>query len=270
MSAGPLGPSVSGAASGPITPPAVTGKSKLMGALFQAQKSARAIAKDSQNQKHGFSYAAAEAILEESKRVLFENGLMVVSDSWEIIKGEGGQRDRLRIPMQLWHVDGESRVTTVDCYVVPHAGMPEDKAAAAALTYAFGYYLRGLLALSRVEPGDEVDARDDRGYNPQRSQQAQGASRERQTSQTPAGRQNATASKPAGQTSPEWNEFAAAVSDLIASNPDVYPGWEAVWGRTGQLFLSRGFKSPEAVKACRDRELFGQAFNSLTVEQQTF
>lgn len=132
---------------------------KLQDALIRAQKTAKEVAKSSENSYHRYAYASAESIIAEARDALGQHGLAVTA-SWTVVDG------RVNVQYILMHEDGARESFFATTPIVPEKGRPVDKAEATALTYNMGYFLRGLLLLPRVEKGAEVDARDDRNHDP--------------------------------------------------------------------------------------------------------
>lgn len=147
----------------------------LAAALVAAQARARAVAKDSENTWHKYAYASAEAIMAEARDALNPEGLACVMTGWFLqhfpVAVEAPNAEHGTVSVTGWTVtalfttlhaaSGEKIDGTAQYHVIPEKGRPLDKATATALTYAEGYYLRGLLCLPRVERGSEVDERND-------------------------------------------------------------------------------------------------------------
>lgn len=136
-------------------------------ALVAAQRHAQAVAKASKNSFHGYKYASAEALIEESRAALGEAGLAVMPVNWVVVPVTDleGVKSKVQVTYMLVHESGASVTATTETSVLPEKGRPQDKAEATALTYNLGYYLRGLLLLPREEESS-VDARDDRQFQP--------------------------------------------------------------------------------------------------------
>jgi len=135
-------------------------------ALVAAQRHAQAVAKASKNSFHGYKYASAEALIEESRLALGEAGLAVMPVNWVVVPVSDleGVKSKVQVTYMLVHESGASVTATTETSVLPEKGRPQDKAEATALTYNLGYYLRGLLLLPREE--ESVDTRDDRQFQP--------------------------------------------------------------------------------------------------------
>lgn len=125
-------------------------------ALIEAQRHAQAVAKGSKNTFHGYIYASAEAIIEESRDALIHAGIVVSTLGWE------SRDSRIFVRYLVAHESGEAFVAESSTPIIPEKGRPLDKAEATALTANLGYYLRGLLLLPRVDPSEEMNTRDDR------------------------------------------------------------------------------------------------------------
>jgi len=133
----------------------------IYGALVAAQRAAKAVDKGSVNSFHRYKYASAEAIIEEAREALSSAGLAVYAAEWHVSRAEGAAHAAVRVVYVVAHESGESLTCETETSVVEEKGRPADKAEATALTYSLGYFLRSLLLLPRVEPGSEVDQRDD-------------------------------------------------------------------------------------------------------------
>lgn len=138
-------------------------------ALVKAQRAAEAVVKGKTAGKGGDSYsykfASTEAIMQECRGALHSAGLAVLNTGWRL------EAQTLWVNFLVAHDGGESwAVTPVPMPCAERKGTPLDKAVAAAVTYATGYFLRGLLQLPRVGEGEELDKRDDSGHEPQRRQ----------------------------------------------------------------------------------------------------
>lgn len=154
--------------SGPLAILPTRGHGKLAEALSLARARCKAAAKDRENTFHKYTYASAEAILNEAKDALDGSGLALVPLTQELrIQGSGNATFyELRRCLALVHASGESLPVRIDWPVVPDRGRPLDKAMAAAITTSLAYYLRDLLMMPRVDPDDDIAARDDRDHDP--------------------------------------------------------------------------------------------------------
>lgn len=146
-------------------------------ALVLAQGMMRALVKD----KSGYicKFVSTETVVQAVKEVLSDCDLAVVGVGSTITKGEPVEVESKGVVSTLstWHMHTTYRVyhksgyhedMTFDMAVVPEKGKPLDKAIAAASTFSLGYFLRGLLQIPRVGSEQEVDERDDRGFDPER------------------------------------------------------------------------------------------------------
>lgn len=157
-------------------PSLVRPNGKLRGAILQAQKNAKAVAKDSNNKFHGYNYASAEHMLVESKDALHSAGVEVHRGSYRLKELAGNVVCEMVI--EVSHPEsGEQESHTVDYFVIPDKGRPLDKALNSALTTSFAYFLRDLLLIPRLSKAEadelnaagsapEVCGRDDTGYTP--------------------------------------------------------------------------------------------------------
>lgn len=136
----------------------------LAAALVAAQTAATGVEKDSKNSYHNYKYASAEAIMAEAREALNSAGLATLMERWELLPPtHDGAPERVKVHFLTLHANSDQTLKgDTEYFVMPEKGRPEDKATATALTYAEGYYLRGLLCLPRVEEGSQVDDRDDR------------------------------------------------------------------------------------------------------------
>jgi hypothetical protein len=149
---------------------------ELYPALVKAAASAQAVGKDAQNTFHRYAYASAESLLDEARTALTSSGLHAFPMGWVFdaaapdgvssITDDAGRSKvvgvigRVHVRYRLVHLSGEWMDFESSTPVIPEKGRPEDKAEATALTYNFGYFVRGLLMLPRVEAG-QVDERKD-------------------------------------------------------------------------------------------------------------
>jgi hypothetical protein len=158
-----------------VTPPVLapepaTTMAPLYKALVAAQRAASAVTKDAKNQHHGYKYASAEAVIEESRHALSEAGVGLTLLGWErhpILAGDH-PHPRIEVRYRLFHESGVAIDLSASSYVIPGQGRPPDKAEAGALTTNLAYVLRTLLLLPREEEGTSPDTRDDREYSPNR------------------------------------------------------------------------------------------------------
>lgn len=147
-------------------------KTQLYAALVQAQRLAKSVSKEGWNDYHKYKYASAETMIAEARTSLGEAGLAVLAQSWDmdpydnVDTKNGGTIGRMVVQYRVLHTAGASIVSVCSTPVVSGKGKPDDKAEATALTYNFGYFMRGLLCLPRVDASEDVDQRDDRDYQP--------------------------------------------------------------------------------------------------------
>jgi hypothetical protein len=156
--------------------------SEIVVAMVKAQANVRAVGHDGKNKHHDYKYTSAEALLEAAREPLASAGLAVSQFAWEhvapdaehvaYLREESGKPEqvhgietgpaRLRVWYLVAHDSGASWVFAATVPVLPEKGRPIDKAEATALTYSFGYTLRGLLKIPRTDAtDDDVDQRDD-------------------------------------------------------------------------------------------------------------
>ena len=143
-----------------MTTNATTG-GELVKALVQAQAIIKAIPHDARNDFHKYAYTSSEAIISECKAALTANGLSLLPTGESHTVLEGGQVLLVR-QFLLMHVSGEERALSTSWPVVPDKGRPLDKATASAVTTSLAYLLRDLLLAPRVDPTDDLAAREDR------------------------------------------------------------------------------------------------------------
>lgn len=153
---------------------------KLFAALVQAQKNAKAVAKDSKNDHHKYNYASAESLIEEGRTSLSLAGLALLVTNVELVPGGGvdvedkdtGEvRRRMGAPTiqctyVLAHESGESITYRREWLVIEQKGRPLDKAQGGALTTSLGYAIRDVLMLPRDDEYADMDRRDDRDHKP--------------------------------------------------------------------------------------------------------
>lgn len=139
-------------------------------ALIAAQLNAKAVEKNSENTWHKYKYASAEALIEEARAALNTAGLATIMERWEILPPrQGSEYQIIKIYFKTLHDSSDDTLAgDVEYHIFPEKGRPDDKATATALTYAEGYYLRGLLCLPRVDAETDVDQRNDKGFDPDR------------------------------------------------------------------------------------------------------
>ena len=126
-------------------------------AIVAAQARAVTVKKDATNDYQRYDYASAEAIIRAGVEALSAESVAVVPGLMEFREGAILRREWLIV-----HASGETRSAIQDWPIVPGKGRPLDKAYAGALTSSFGYFLRDLLCMARVAPGDDDLHRQDR------------------------------------------------------------------------------------------------------------
>lgn len=135
--------------------------------LLAAQMAVSGVHKASRNDFGGYMYASAEDMIIESRKVLHDNGLLVMRKSWVIdqnraIDADGTLADGKPVVSATYilaHTSGATITCETDYPIVVGKGRPEDKALNAALTTALSYFLRDLLLIPRCD--EEVDKRPD-------------------------------------------------------------------------------------------------------------
>lgn len=143
--------------------------------LCKAVLACRSAEKDRRNEFHKYDYASSESILEEGRNALANAGVALIPVESSLVGWErsaGNERFELVRTFLLLDSSGECVPIRVTWPVVPDKGRPLDKATAAADTLSLAYLLRDLLQMPRVDPSDEVAARDDRQHQPQQQQAA--------------------------------------------------------------------------------------------------
>jgi hypothetical protein len=152
-------------------------------ALARAQGLVRSVDKDATNTFHRYSYASAESVIDEARRVLSQCGLSATQTGLRVIyhplpevafvldakgnKRPAPQTGEIRMRLRVSHPDGGSLPIVTGWHWQTENGRPPDKAIAGATTTALAYALRGLLLIPRgLEGEDRPDQRDDRDYRP--------------------------------------------------------------------------------------------------------
>lgn len=140
------------------------GRAETAKALAQAVSACHAVEKSSTNDYHKYRYASADAIIEEGRKALSAAGLVLLPIEATVngFEREGPDRFELIRTFALLHASGEITPLRVCWPITPEKGRPLDKAAAIADTLSLSYLLRDLLLMPRVDPSDDVNARDDR------------------------------------------------------------------------------------------------------------
>lgn len=136
-------------------------------ALMKAQAAMAGLAEDSYNDYAGFGYVSAEAMIEASRSVLLDNGLVLIRLGYQYDYFNEDGVGRLDSDFSLTHVEtGQTRVYRAPFPYVVGKGKPPDKALATALTTSLSYFLRDLLLIPRKGAGDDMSARDDEDVKP--------------------------------------------------------------------------------------------------------
>lgn len=128
--------------------------------LIKAQCAISPVEKDSVNRYDDYSYASSETIMKEARAALNGAGLAVMRSGWTFSMEP---RACLYSEMIVVSETGETWRTTHEWPIVlnPRRASAVDKAIATALTTSQAYFLRDLLQIPRVDPSEEMDARDD-------------------------------------------------------------------------------------------------------------
>ncbi len=142
----------------------MTDTSLLWAALARAQQSIGGLRKDQKGPRG--EYTSCEAAIHASRRVLLNEGLVLIVESARVEElapsdvdehGAMVRSDQLVLNRQLRLVHADSGVSILFHQVwpiLPSRGRPIDHAAASADSYGFTYFLRGLLLFAR---GDAYD-----------------------------------------------------------------------------------------------------------------
>lgn len=218
---------------------------KIAIALVKAQAAARAVDKASRNNFHGYQYASAEDVLAAGREAMNSAGLALICAGWTLVPSANAEEhDRIHVRYLLVHAEGDSyALEDTSTPVIPEKGRPEDKAEATALTYSIGYTMRGLLCLPRgASEDDDVNKRDDRGYDPRR--RAEKAPFERQQS------------KPAGTAPTSLKDCTTLDQTLAWVRLRARPGWQpdrnALGKHLGKLMAGAPESEIEAAKKMID------------------
>ena len=127
--------------------------------MSEVRRRVVAIEKDSKNQHGGYDYVSAEAMISKTRSAMLDVGLVFARKSG-VIEDVGGCLI-LRGEFVVIDTDyGEAFTFSLDLPCPPRKGMPEDKAAMAALTSSVNYALRDLLMVSRGRE-DQIEASDE-------------------------------------------------------------------------------------------------------------
>jgi hypothetical protein len=213
----------------------------LYAALTRAQAEIGSVPHDSKNPQQGYKYTSSEAVIREARQALASARLAAFCLGWEVhgepvVTEATSQKGNtiqwvegvLRVHFRLAHESGAHLDAFPLVPWIAGPGRPSDKAQAGALTYALGYWLRGLLLIDRPDEAP-VDTRDDSDYAP--SGRSRPPSRPASNRRQPA-RSNGpspTASAPPPLTEEQRKkalsllEFWTANGDLLdAAERDVY------------------------------------------------
>lgn len=150
--------------SGPLpNAPASPMPRAIASALFRAQRHIRKVPKASENAGDGYEYTSAEAIIEEARTALHQEGLAVGLFDWTRF----APACELEVTFMLIHETGEQHVCKpVRMPIVEDGGKDKrapDKALATALTYCESQWLRVALQIPRIGRSEDADARSDVG-----------------------------------------------------------------------------------------------------------
>lgn len=144
-------------------------KSKIYKALIAAQKKVEDVAKSKavpdQFGRLKYKVAEGEDIIEAGTKALNDAGLGVLQLSWPLdlssrISDEKQTVYSITVSYLLFHEDGPEMILgPYPTSVIAERGKPYDKAEAAALTYNYSYFLRGLLGITRYEEPPNAGAK---------------------------------------------------------------------------------------------------------------
>ena len=140
-------------------------KTTLFSSLLAAQQDVGGIGHDKRNEFSRYDYTSSEAILTGARAPLHAHGLLPIRPTWKIERTTA-EEGIVTSTFQLIHVaTGETLEEEVPWPAVICKGRPWDKAIAGALTTAWNYWLRDILAIPRPDK-NEMDGRDDEQYTP--------------------------------------------------------------------------------------------------------
>lgn len=148
---------------------------RLWAALCVARERVRAVEKAAKNEFHRYQYASAEAIIAEASEAMDGTGLAVflvgMDTTWEdAVKNSEGKvilRGKGIFTFRVAHAGGGYFDVVRHGTLIAEKGRPEDKAEYGAETESLAYFLRDLLLIPRVMPGQgDVAGRDDREREP--------------------------------------------------------------------------------------------------------
>ena len=146
------------------TVPASTKKSGVAAALAAAVADIKRLGKEAKNDYHKYQYTSGEQRIQEARRVASMHGLTFRIKSWDM-EMLTDQYYKLICFGEILHESGESIES--ERIVLPFRdakGKELDKAMLAALTEAYGYWLRCTLMIDSGKD-EGVSGRDDTGYS---------------------------------------------------------------------------------------------------------
>lgn len=141
-----------------------TQRSSIDIALYAAQHSLHAVAKDRRNEFSKYNYVSVDGMVSACRDALHENGLMVSRSSFSIDLATNTLVNRFVL---VEPETGASRSYETPWLFFEEKGKPIDKALAGALSSSLNYFLRDLLLVVREEEGN-MDRRNDKDYVPPR------------------------------------------------------------------------------------------------------
>lgn len=130
-------------------------------ALFQAQQSVSKANPDGDS-PDGYTYVRADTMVRLAREALHPHGLFLTLDGvrFEAVGGKG--HAAIVRNVHLRHRSGQFYVFVDGIkFPVESGRMPFDKSTAAAMTTSLAYFVRDLLQIERLMPGDEIDQRRD-------------------------------------------------------------------------------------------------------------
>ncbi|HMP08365.1 MAG TPA: ERF family protein [Lacipirellulaceae bacterium] len=162
------------------------GELGLAARLIAAQKAIHHVEKTSWNAYSKYAYAGTDEFISVAREALIDNGLLFTESEWRVEDSP----PRIVVVYSIECVStGERRNLERSMPVCAKAGMPADKAQAAALSYLVSYVLRGLLLISRQDPSADVDARDDASSSVAQGRASVNGSRDARASSAPSARE---------------------------------------------------------------------------------
>lgn len=153
----------------------------LYAALAKARAEVQPAAHDAKNDYHRYAYTSAEAVILACSPVLARNGLALVPVGFAYAT----ERRVVEVPVKnredqtraieecsikvttdwlLTHAEGGSLSLHREMATKTENGRPEDKALLVANTATLAYLLRDLCGLARPDADDDLNKRDDTGY----------------------------------------------------------------------------------------------------------